>query len=93
MNTTLTPRFPLGNIYMTQGISDRINMGLQINDYLERHHCGDWGDLCEVDKRANIMALVNRDRLLSAYDTPAGKIWIITEADRSITTILLPEEY
>lgn len=67
--------------------------GLDILEYLERHLNGDWGDLCEEDKAENNFSLEHGFRLLSAYDTPLGKLWIITEADRSVTTFLLPEEY
>jgi hypothetical protein len=62
-------------------------------DYLARHAAGDWGDLCAFDRRQNEIALRDGYRVLSSYEVPAGRIWIITEADRSVTTILLPEEY
>ncbi|MCO5193143.1 MAG: plasmid related protein [Anaerolineae bacterium] len=61
--------------------------------YLKRHANCDWGDLDATDARTNDQALRDGLRLLSAYDTPAGKLWIISEADRSVTTLLLPEEY
>ena len=61
--------------------------------YLARHLAGDWGDLCEEDKAENELSLKEGFRLLSAYETEIGKIWIITEADRSVTTILFPSEY
>jgi hypothetical protein len=62
-------------------------------EFLARHAAGDWGQVAEEDRRANDVAIAEGTRLLSAYrlDT-AVKIWIITEADRSATTILLPEE-
>jgi hypothetical protein len=62
-------------------------------DYLARHAAGDWGDLCAFDRRQNQIALRDGLRVLSSYDVPAGRVGIITEADRSVTTILLPEEY
>ena len=62
-------------------------------DLLARHATGDWGDLCAFDRRQNEIALRDGYRILSSYNAPAGRIWIITEADRSVTTILLPEEY
>jgi hypothetical protein len=64
------------------------------NQFLQRHVDGDWGQVNEHDRRANELALIHGERLLSAY-TMAGdqKIWIITEADRSSTCLLLPEEY
>src|SRR5215213_10236719 len=58
-----------------------------------RHAAGDWGDLCPFDRRQNEIALREGLRIFSSYETPAGCCWIITEADRSVTTILLPEEY
>jgi hypothetical protein len=62
---------------------------------LARHANCDWGNLSVEDLAANELALLTGKRLLSSYDLPDGqnKIWIITEADRSVTTILLPEEY
>ena len=63
-------------------------------EFLTRHGNGDWGVLCATDKHANVDALVDGSRLFSAYRLKTGqKIWIITEADRSVTTILLPDEY
>jgi len=58
-----------------------------------RHASGDWGEVCDEDKQANEQALINGDRLLSAYDVMGKRIWIITEYDRSLTTILFPDEY
>jgi hypothetical protein len=62
-------------------------------DFLARHEKGDWGDLCAFDRRQNEIALRDGLRVFSSYDVLAGRVWIITEADRSITTILLPKEY
>jgi hypothetical protein len=63
-------------------------------DLLDRHTTGDWGDLSEEDKRENEFSMSRRLRILSAYILSTGqKVWVITEADRSATTILLPEEY
>lgn len=86
--TTTQPLFTTGPVYMTQGVRD-----VNIRSYLRRHLRGDWGDLCDDDKAANDMALIAGTRIFSAYHTPEGKIWIITEADRSSTTVLTPEEY
>ena len=62
--------------------------------FLDRHICGDWGEVDAEDQQANQDALVRGERLLSAYRTSLDvRIWVITEADRSATTILLPEEY
>ncbi len=61
---------------------------------LDRHMAGDWGDLCEEDSRANTDALRYGNRLVSVYATQSGaRLWIITESDRSVTTLLLPDEY
>lgn len=87
----MQPRFPLGKIYATPGA---IALNVDLGKYLRRHHCGDWGDeLCAEDKQANEDALQDGTRLLSRFATPAGSIYIITEAGRETTTILLPEEY
>ena len=85
-------RFPLGKIYATPGA---LALDVDLSRYLRRHHCGDWGEeLCAEDKQANEDALKYGTRLLSCYKTPAGdRLYIITEWDRSISTILLPEEY
>lgn len=61
---------------------------------IRRHQAGDWGDLCDDDKNANDRALVDGTRILSSYKAANGtKYWIITEADRTVTTVLLPEDY
>lgn len=60
---------------------------------LHRHQTGDWGELCEEDRVSNEDALLNHSRILSSYQIGQDKIWIITEADRSFTTILLPDDY
>ncbi|MFZ4776661.1 MAG: hypothetical protein ACOYM3_14920, partial [Terrimicrobiaceae bacterium] len=70
-----------------------IENGLVVDLYLARHHAGDWGDVGADDAQANADGLAGGDRLLSAYRTPFGHIWIITEADRSSTCVLLPDEY
>ena len=62
-------------------------------DYLARHATCDWGELCVFDRRQNEIALRKDYRVLSSYNVSVGRVWIITEADRSVTTILLPEEY
>ena len=87
----MQPCFPLGTVYATPGA---LALGIDLAAYLRRHHCGDWGDeLCREDKEANEAALRDGTRLLSRYSTPGGSIYIITEWDRSATTLLLPEEY
>ena len=88
-------RFPPGQVVMTAGVDELVQQG-QLNPsvYLHRHLSGDWGDLDADDKRLNDAALEQGDRLLSSYQvTPDLKVWIITEWDRSVTTVLLPHEY
>lgn len=86
-------RFPLGRILATPGTLEALTQG-DIQRAISRHSLGDWGDLDPEDKRANDDALKHGDRLLSAYHgQDRTKFWIITEADRSATTLLLPGEY
>jgi hypothetical protein len=64
------------------------------HELLRRHQCGDWGDVVAADAESNEQALRHGLRVLSSYRlSGAGKVWVITEADRSATTILLPSEY
>jgi hypothetical protein len=85
---------PLGKIVATPGaLKAIVEVGDDPFDYLARHASGDWGELCAFDRRQNERALREEARVFSSYETPAGKVWVITEADRSVTTILLPEEY
>jgi hypothetical protein len=85
-------RFAPGRVVATPGALDLIGHA-GAYALLRRHLAGDWGALDAHDRRQNERALRNGARLLSAYDTPAGRCWIITEADRSSTCVLLPEEY
>ena len=86
--------FPLGRIVVTPGaLRVLIEAGEDPLRYLVRHASGDWGDLDEHDRRENERASGHGRRLVSRYPVGGGKVWIITEADRSATTILLPEDY
>jgi hypothetical protein len=85
--------FELGRMVATPGALSLFASGVNPTDLLARHYSGDWGDLGAFDRRENDRALKTGERLFSAYDTPAGRVWIITEADRSSTCVLLPEEY
>ena len=87
--------FELGRIVATPGALQALEAaGQQPAEFLDRHVSGDWGELEDEDKQENDFSLRNDLRILSAYTTSAGeKIWIITEADRSATTLLLPNEY
>lgn len=89
-------RFALGRIVATPGAIDALEAaGTTPWGFLRRHQIGDWGELSEDDRRENERSLVEGARLLSAYRLPRTnrKLWVITEADRSATTLLLPEEY
>ena len=85
-------KFPLGRIVMTQGVRSALDLNT-IFDLVRRHEQGDWGDLDLEDWQANDDALSDQDRILSMYRVLGQKIYIITEADRSMTTLLLAEEY
>jgi len=91
----LIPRFPLGRVVATPGALRALEDANQNPvEFLERHQAGDWGELCEEDKGENEFSVRNGFRILSAYWTRLDvKIWVITEADRSATTFLLPHEY
>ena len=86
---------PLGQLVATRGALAALeSAGQSPLEFLLRHSAGDWGEICPEDRLANDEALKNGTRLLSAYRTSLGiAIWIITESDFSVTTILLPDEY
>ena len=88
-------RFPLGQVVSTPGALEAMaNAGQDGRELLARHSRGDWGNVCDSDKQANDRALEAGERILSAYSLRTGtKLWVITEADRSSTCILLPDEY
>jgi hypothetical protein len=89
------PRFSLGRVLATPGALEALKQANQTPlPFLARHQAGDWGEVCREDARENELSLQHGFRLLSAYSLSTGrKLWIITEADRSATTLLLPEEY
>lgn len=91
----MQPKFRLGQLVATPGALDALKeTSVGIMPYVLRHASGDWGEVSPEDAAENELSLREGFRLLSAYSLPDGcKIWIITEADRSATTILLPEEY
>ena len=93
--TTTTARFSMGRVFATPGALAAFKEAEESSlVLLMRHASGDWGDVCEEDRRENEFALGKHLRLFSVYHLGDGtKVWIITEADRSVTTILLPEEY
>jgi hypothetical protein len=88
-------KFSLGQLVATPGALQALEeAGQNALEFLALHQSGDWGDLSEEDKKENEFSVSRQLRILSAYTLTTGtKIWIITEADRSATTILLPEEY
>ena len=89
------PKFRIGTLVATPGALEALTDGGQSPmAFVMRHVKGDWGECCEEDRQANEDALRNGDRLFSVYRTSNGtRIWVITEADRSSTCVLLPEEY
>lgn len=90
-----TARFALGQIVATPGALDALSQAGQTPlEFLRRHITGDWGEVCAEDAAENELSLREGFRLLSAYRTSKGvKFWLITESDRSVTTLLLPSEY
>jgi hypothetical protein len=87
------PKFSLGQVVATAAAVEALSQE-DIMRALSRHICGDWGEVCDEDRASNEEALINGLRLLSEYLAANGtKFWIITEHDRSITTVLLPSDY
>lgn len=87
--------FTLGRLLATPGALEEMRQARQRPiEFLSRHIRGDWGDLCQEDKDENERSVQEGFRILSAYTLKTGiRIWVITEADRHATTILLPSEY
>ncbi len=93
---TNTRKLELGQLVITPGAKEAIgteHLTELLEAIFEKHACCDWGDIGEEDKQANDESVENGDRILSAYNIGDTRIWIITEYDRSATTVLLPEEY
>jgi hypothetical protein len=88
-------RFELGVVVATPGALELLgSVEVSPSMLVERHASGDWGDVPSEDARENEYSLKYGFRLLSSYPLPGGeRVWIITEADRSVTTLLLPEDY
>lgn len=89
------PLFPLGDLHATPGALEALRATGEVPiAFFDRHVRGDWGDICQDDKVMNHIAIKLGNRILSAYKTSKGiKLWVITEADRASTTLLLPDEY
>ena len=90
-----TVRFELGKTLMTRGAQGALEeAGQAPHEFLQMHERGDWGEVSDDDRQENELSVKEGFRILSAYLTNKGqRIWVITEADRSSTTILLPDEY
>jgi hypothetical protein len=88
-------RFNLGRLLATPGaLAEMEASGDSLLGFLQRHLSGDWGEVDEHDRQENVLSLEQGFRLMSVYTLSSGvRIWIITEADRSSTTVLLPDEY
>ena len=95
MNNERKPLFPLGQVVATPGALEALEQAGQTPlEFITRHVRGDWGDVCEEDAEANEQALQDGTRILSSYRTTLDeKLWIITEADRSSSCVLRPDEY
>ena len=89
------PRLTAGRLFATPGALEALRAAnVSVGDLLTRHLRGDWGDLTAEDRKQNDLALENGLRVFSCYVLPKNAtVWIITEWDRSVTTVLLPEEY
>ncbi|WP_415878560.1 hypothetical protein [Methylomonas sp. TEB] len=92
--------FPLGRLYVTRGVQTLIDdHSLDVSPFIARHQTGDWGEVCAEDAAENQLSLERGFRILSAYsftsdiDGQNYKLWVLTEADRSVTTVLRPSEY
>jgi hypothetical protein len=96
MNSNKIPvtLFQLGQVVATPGALEILDkQAVNASTLLQRHQCGDWGAVPEEDAQENLLSVINGNRILSSYPVGADRIWIITEADRSYTTLLLPDEY
>ena len=103
LNTTARPnttppslvRFPLGRLFLTQGaVASLDEAGQSPQEFINRHSQLEQGELCDEDHKENLFSVDKELRIFSAFKTSQGvKLWLITEADRSSTMILLPEEY
>lgn len=85
-------KIALGRIVMTANAYRQLP-AVAVVKALHRHAAGDWGEVCDDDRKENELSLKEGFRLLSVYGAGEGRFWIITEADRSVTTVLLPQDY
>jgi hypothetical protein len=87
-----TLKFPLGQVVITPNAQGTLDPA-DVQQGLSRHARGDWGEVCPDDREQNELSLNEGYRLLSVYRSGDKRFWIITEADRSVTTVLMPEDY
>ena len=88
------PLFPLGHLVATAGVNAHlIDTGIDPTPFIHQHHGGLWGDVPPEDAQENDFSVLNGFRVLSSYQIAGERVWIITEADRSCTTLLFPSEY
>jgi hypothetical protein len=92
MTSTTKPKFPLGQVVITANAAQHLDR-IAVLEALRRHAAGDWGELPPEDACENELSLKEGFRLLSAYGTGEKRFWIITEADSSVTTVLMPDDY
>ena len=88
-----TQLFPLGKINLTPGAMRMAQSGINLPHLIARHQSGDWGEMSPADRAENAASVEGGLRIFSDYQTELGKVWIITEASRTLTTVLLPDEY
>lgn len=95
MATTVTTlRFPLGHCQATPAALDTLaSAGVTARELLSRHAAGDWGEVCDEDRAENELSVRAGFRIISNYVVAGEKVWVLTEADRSLTTVLLAQEY
>jgi hypothetical protein len=86
------PKFPLGQVVITATAQGTLDAG-DVQQGLSRHARGDWGELGPEDRKENQWSLEHEGRLMSVYRSGDRRFWIITEWDRSVTTVLMPEDY
>lgn len=88
------PLFLLGHLVATAGVNAHlINNGIDPTPFIRQHHCGLWGDVPPEDAQENDFSVLNGLKVLSSYQMAGERVWIITEADRSSTTLLMSREY
>ena len=90
----MAARFPLGRVVATPGALEALEAsGVSPVELLGRHQAGDWGEIPREDAKENERSVLGGYRILSSYPAGEERVWIITEADRSSTCLLLPSEY